>query len=265
MIRFEGVEKAFGTTPVLKGVSLDVMSGGATVLIGASGSGKTTLLRCANGLETPEKGRIFVAGESMGQHSPEGKFIPLDPKELLRRRASMGMVFQRFNLFPHMTALENVMLAPRLIRKLKDAEVKELAHEQLARVGLAAKASSYPSQLSGGQQQRVAIARSLAMAPKVILFDEPTSSLDPELVGEVLNSIRKLAEDGLTMVIVTHEMAFARQVAAEVVLLEQGTILERGRPDEIFTRPVHERTRNFLQRVLALPTSHSPLRPVVNN
>ena len=250
MIRFQGVEKTFGSTAVLKGVSLDVMPGRTSVLIGASGSGKTTLLRCANGLERADRGRIFVAGEPMGLHSPDGSFAPLPARELQRRRAAMGMVFQRFNLFPHMTALQNVMLGPREVRKLSAKAAEAVAQEQLARVGLAAKAHSYPSQLSGGQQQRVAIARSLAMAPKVVMFDEPTSALDPELVGEVLLAIRRLVDDGLTMVIVTHEMEFARQVASDVVFLESGRVLEHGPPEQIFRHPTHGRTREFLQRVI---------------
>lgn len=257
MIRFQNIKKTFGTTTVLNGVSLDVARGGATVLIGASGSGKTTLLRCANGLEVPEQGKIFVAGEAMGVHDDGGGFTTLKPELLRKRRASMGMVFQRFNLFPHMTALENVMLGPCKVRKLSKAESKSLAQEQLARVGLGAKADSYPSQLSGGQQQRVAIARSLAMSPKVILLDEPTSALDPELVGEVLVTIRRLAESGLTMLIVTHEMEFARQVAKQVVFLDGGRILESGAPETIFSNPTHDRTREFLQRVLDR-NAHSP-------
>lgn len=257
MIRFQNIKKTFGTTTVLNGVSLDVARGGATVLIGASGSGKTTLLRCANGLEVPEEGTIFVAGEPMGNHGEDGEFGALKPELLRQRRAGMGMVFQRFNLFPHMTALENVMLGPRQVRKLGKAEAKSLAQEQLARVGLSAKAESYPSQLSGGQQQRVAIARSLAMSPKVMLLDEPTSALDPELVGEVLVTIRRLAESGLTMLIVTHEMEFARQVGKQVVFLDGGRILESGAPETIFSNPTHDRTREFLQRVLDRH-AHSP-------
>ena len=258
MIRFDDVEKTFGSTTVLKGVSLDVMPGKTTVLIGASGSGKTTLLRCANGLERADRGRIFVAGQPMGRHLADGAFLPLPPRELRQRRAEMGMVFQRFNLFPHMTALENVVLGPREVRKLTEKEAQELAKEQLARVGLAAKAQSYPSQLSGGQQQRVAIARSLAMSPKVVLFDEPTSALDPELVGEVLVAIRRLADEGLTMMIVTHEMEFARDVASEVVFLDSGRVLEKGPPEQIFRRPIHARTREFLQRVIGDPPSSPP-------
>ncbi|WP_407713773.1 amino acid ABC transporter ATP-binding protein [Comamonas testosteroni] len=250
MIRFQNIIKRFGAVTVLDGVSLDVPRGEATVLIGASGSGKTTLLRCANGLETPSEGKIFMAGEPMGDHRQDGSFQALKPAILRQRRATMGMVFQRFNLFPHMTALENVMLGPRQVRKLSKPEAEELAKEQLARVGLSAKAKNYPSQLSGGQQQRVAIARSLAMSPKVVLLDEPTSALDPELVGEVLVTIRRLAEEGLTMLIVTHEMEFARQVARQVVFLDGGRILESGPPETIFTRPAHDRTREFLQRVL---------------
>ena len=256
MVRFDNVRKSFGQVPVLKDVSLEVMAGGTTVLIGASGSGKTTLLRCANGLVKPDAGRIFVAGEPMGMHRPDGSFGSLPARELRSRRTEMGMVFQRFNLFPHMTALENVMLGPRLVRRLSASEALELAVEQLHRVGLSDRARAYPSQLSGGQQQRVAIARSLAMKPRVMLFDEPTSSLDPELVGEVLTTIRRLCEDGLTMLIVTHEMEFARQIATEVVFLDRGRILERGDAEQVFTRPTHERTREFLRRVIPATSGH---------
>lgn len=262
MIQFRSIEKTFGSTTVLNGVSLDVLKGEVTALIGASGSGKTTLLRCANGLEVPERGQIFVAGQPMGEHKPDGSFSSLSSKELRQRRASMGMVFQRFNLFPHMTALENVMLGPRQALKVGKKEAEELANEQLARVGLAAKAGNYPAQLSGGQQQRVAIARSLAMTPNVVLLDEPTSALDPELVGEVLLIIRRLAEEGLTMLIVTHEMEFAKQVAKQVVFLDGGRIVERGSPADIFTRPEHDRTREFLHRVLNRDAAPAQLRAV---
>ncbi|CUR72889.1 Glutamine transport ATP-binding protein GlnQ [Achromobacter xylosoxidans] len=262
MIRFQSIEKKFGQTTVLNGVSLDVKAGEATVLIGASGSGKTTLLRCANGLEVPDRGKIFVSGEPMGEHHADGAFSALNSKLLRQRRATMGMVFQRFNLFPHMTALENVMLGPRRVLKVSKEQARELAHEQLTRVGLANKAENYPGQLSGGQQQRVAIARSLAMSPNVVLLDEPTSALDPELVGEVLNTICKLADEGLTMLIVTHEMEFARQVAKQVVFLDGGTIVERGGPEEIFSNPTQARTREFLQRVLDRHAPPGRLRAV---
>jgi polar amino acid transport system ATP-binding protein len=249
-VQLEGVIKTFGSSIVLDGVSVSVSQGEVVVMIGASGSGKTTLLRCINLLTVPDRGRVFVDGEPLGVENSRGRFVPLRDSELDRRRAHIGMVFQRFNLFPHMTALENVMLGPLLVRKLAKTVAKELALEQLRKVGLVAKAQDYPHRLSGGQQQRVAIARSLAMAPKLMLFDEPTSALDPELVGEVLESMRTLADEGMTMVIVTHEMDFAREVGDRVLFLDGGHILEQGSPEAIFNHPQHERTRNFLKRTL---------------
>jgi polar amino acid transport system ATP-binding protein len=249
-VHLEGVMKTFGSTVVLNGISVSVSQGEVVVMIGASGSGKTTLLRCMNLLTVPDRGRVFVDGEPLGAENRRGRFVPLRDSELDRRRAHIGMVFQRFNLFPHMTALENVMLGPVMVRKLTKTAAKELAFEQLRKVGLAAKAHDYPHRLSGGQQQRVAIARSLAMAPKLMLFDEPTSALDPELVGEVLESMRALADEGMTMVIVTHEMDFAREVGDRVLFLDGGNILEQGVPEAIFNHPQHERTRSFLKRTM---------------
>jgi polar amino acid transport system ATP-binding protein len=250
MVRIESLQKSFGSRVVLKDVSLEVEPSQVIVLIGASGSGKTTLLRCVNMLEIPDRGRIFVAGEPMGNHHSDGRFTSLSAGMLDRRRSEIGMVFQRFNLFPHMTALENAMLGPVMVRKMSRYDARSQATEQLKRVGLGDRLDAYPAQLSGGQQQRVAIARALAMKPKLMLFDEPTSALDPELVGEVLDSMRSLARSGMTMVIVTHEMAFAREIADRVLFLDGGEIVEAGPPSQIFEHPSHARTRSFLRRIL---------------
>lgn len=250
VVELQGIQKSFGSRTVLRNISLTVNAGQVVVLIGASGSGKTTLLRCINLLERPDQGAIIVNGEAMGESHRDGRFAPVSGSELDRRRSEIGMVFQRFNLFPHMTVLQNVMIGPVMVRKLPREAAQQIAREQLAKVGLADRVDAYPSQLSGGQQQRVAIARALAMKPKLMLFDEPTSALDPELVGEVLDSMRDLARSGMTMVIVTHEMAFAREVSDKVLFLHGGEILESASPEELFTNPKHERTRNFLRRVL---------------
>jgi len=239
MIVIENLHKAFGEVEVLKGVNLHIKPQEVVALIGPSGSGKSTLLRCMNYLEEPTSGKVTVAG------------TPLDGEANINKvREEVGMVFQRFNLFPHMTALENIMLAPLKVKKVSKAEAEKKARELLERVGLADKADNYPSQLSGGQQQRVAIARALAMEPKVMLFDEPTSALDPEMVGEVLDVMRSLAKDGMTMAIVTHEMGFAREVADRVLFIDGGGILEQGTPEELFEHPQQERTQNFLSKVL---------------
>ena len=239
MIVIENLHKAFGEVEVLKGVNLHIKPQEVVALIGPSGSGKSTLLRCMNYLEEPTSGKVTVAG------------TPLDGEANINKvREEVGMVFQRFNLFPHMTALENIMLAPLKVKKISRAEAEKKARELLQRVGLADKADNYPGQLSGGQQQRVAIARALAMEPKVMLFDEPTSALDPEMVGEVLDVMRALAKDGMTMAIVTHEMGFAREVADRVLFIDGGGILEQGTPAELFEHPQQERTQNFLSKVL---------------
>ena len=249
MVRIERLGKSFGELQVLRDIDMTVEKREVVVLIGASGSGKTTLLRCVNCLETPTSGRIWVDGEAMGVFSDSGEFLPLSETMLNRRRAEIGMVFQRFNLFPHMTAMQNVSLSPMLVKKMPQAEAEALAESLLEKVGLSDKKHVYPSKLSGGQQQRVAIARALAMSPKLMLFDEPTSSLDPELVGEVLETMKQLAHEGMTMVVVTHEMTFAREVGNRILYLHEGRILEQGTPDEIFSRPREERTRAFLSRV----------------
>ena len=249
MVRIEKLGKSFGPLQVLRDIDMEVQEREVVVLIGASGSGKTTLLRCVNCLETPTSGRIWVDGEAMGQFDSGGAFRPLPEALLNRRRAQIGMVFQRFNLFPHLTALENVKLAPVMVKKTAPAEARELALRLLAKVGLSDKADVYPSKLSGGQQQRVAIARALAMNPKLMLFDEPTSSLDPELVGEVLETMKQLAREGMTMIVVTHEMGFAREVGNRILFLHEGRILEEGTPHAVFNHPREERTRAFLSRV----------------
>ncbi len=263
MVHVKNLSKSFGSNRVLRNIDVTVAPGEVVVMIGASGSGKTTLLRCMNLLTVPDHGEVFIDGEPMGQVDRKGNFRPLADRDLDRLRARMGMVFQRFNLFPHMTAAENVMLGPMMVRKTPKATARDLAEKQLTKVGLADKFDAYPAKLSGGQQQRVAIARALAMSPKLLLFDEPTSALDPELVGEVLETMRQLAADGMTMVVVTHEMDFAREVADRVIFLSDGQIVEEGPPSTIFAAPQHERTRNFLRRTLRhQPTPPTPLRAV---
>ncbi|KIZ50251.1 MULTISPECIES: amino acid ABC transporter ATP-binding protein [Pseudomonas] len=245
------VHKAFGELDILKGVSLEVRRGEVVVLIGASGSGKTTFIRCLNHLEDIQGGTIRVNGELMGfRERPDGSRVRDSERNIARRRRDIGMVFQRFNLFPHMTVLENIIEAPIQVLGVARTAAVEQARALLARVRLSDKADHYPAQLSGGQQQRVAIARALAMKPQAMLFDEPTSALDPETVGEVLQVMKELAEDGMTMVVVTHEMGFAREVADRVVVLHQGELIEEGPPAQVFGNPTHPRTREFLSRVL---------------
>ncbi|OAI92362.1 amino acid ABC transporter ATP-binding protein [Pseudomonas putida] len=245
------IHKSFGALQILKGVSLQVKRGEVVVLIGASGSGKTTFIRCINLLEDIQGGRIRVNGHAMGyRERPDGSLVRDSERNIARQRRDIGMVFQRFNLFPHMTALENIIEAPVQVLGVPKAEALEQAKQLLARVGLADKGGHYPSMLSGGQQQRVAIARALAMKPQAMLFDEPTSALDPEIVGEVLQVMKELAEEGMTMVVVTHEMGFAKEVADRVVVLDQGELIEQGPPEQIFNHPTHPRTRAFLSRVL---------------
>ncbi|WP_282595081.1 amino acid ABC transporter ATP-binding protein [Naasia sp. SYSU D00057] len=250
MVRADRLMKKYGSNVVLQDISLEVRTGEVMCVIGPSGSGKSTFLRCINHLEKIDGGRLEVEGELVGYREKGGVLHELHPREAARQRRDIGMVFQRFNLFPHMTALENVTEAPvRVKRQPKDAAV-ERARTLLARVGLGDKLDSYPGHLSGGQQQRVAIARALAMEPKLMLFDEPTSALDPELVGEVLDVMKGLAADGMTMIVVTHEMGFAREVADSLVFMDQGHILERGAPRDVLATPEHERTRAFLSKVL---------------
>jgi len=249
LVRAENVHKSFGLNEVLKGINLEVNSGEVVCLLGASGSGKSTFLRCINHLETLSNGRIWVGDKVVGYRQDGNRLFELSDKEAARQRRSIGMVFQRFNLFPHMTVLENIIEGPVLVNKVKPAEAKRHASELLARVGLEGREQSYPRQLSGGQQQRVAIARALAMKPELILFDEPTSALDPELVGEVLDVMKDLAKSGLTMIVVTHEIGFAKEVADRVAFMHGGEIVELGPPLEVLGNPQHERTKAFLSRV----------------
>jgi polar amino acid transport system ATP-binding protein len=250
MVRAESVRKSFGHLEVLKNVDLEVGDGEVVVLLGPSGSGKTTFLRCINHLEKIDGGRLSVDGELVGYRQQGDKLYELREHEVARKRAEIGMVFQRFNLFPHMTALQNIVCAPTHVRGVPRAAAEQRGRELLDRVGLADKAGAYPSMLSGGQQQRVAIARALAMDPKLMLFDEPTSALDPELVGEVLDAMKALAGDGMTMVVVTHEMGFAREVGDRVVFMDGGVVVEEGPPREVFANPRHERTKAFLSKIL---------------
>src|SRR6266508_1672073 len=239
-----------GRLEVLKGIDLEVKPREVTVMLGPSGSGKSTFLRCINHLEKINAGRLWVDGELVGYRQHGDKLYELKEGEVARKRAEIGMVFQRFNLFPHMTALGNVIEAPMRVKGVRKADAVSRGHELLGQVGLADKADVYPAQLSGGQQQRVAIARALAMDPKLMLFDEPTSALDPELVGDVLDAMRKLAENGMTMIVVTHEMGFAREVGSHLVFMDQGVVVEEGRPTEVFANPRHHRTKAFLSRIL---------------
>jgi polar amino acid transport system ATP-binding protein len=250
MVRAVGVHKSFGSLHILKGIDIEVQLGEVMCLVGPSGSGKTTFLRCINHLEQVSAGHLYVDGVLVGYTEKGGKLHELHPREAARQRRDIGMVFQHFNLFPHMTALENIIEAPTRVKGQPKDTAVEKARQLLAQVGLAGKEKAYPAQLSGGQQQRVAIARALAMEPKLMLFDEPTSALDPELVGEVLDVMKQLAQGGMTMVVVTHEMGFAREVADELVFMDDGVVVERGKPREILANPQHERTKAFLSKVL---------------
>jgi polar amino acid transport system ATP-binding protein len=250
MVKAEGVHKRFGRLEVLKGISLDVAPGNVMCVIGPSGSGKSTFLRCINHLEKIDRGRLWVDGELVGYRQEAGKLYELRESELVRSRAKIGMVFQRFNLFPHMTAIENVCLAQEQVLRRKSDEAEGKAQALLSRVGLVDKMDEYPARLSGGQQQRVAIARALAMDPHVMLFDEVTSALDPELIKEVLDVMRELADEGMTMIVVTHEMGFARDVGDRVVFMDGGVIVEEGPPAQVLDNPREERTKRFLGLVL---------------
>jgi ABC-type polar amino acid transport system ATPase subunit len=251
MVKAEQVWKSFGKLDVLKGVDFTVMPRQTFVLLGPSGGGKSTLLRCINHLEKIDAGRLYVAGELMGYKDRGSVLHEMKARDVAKQRASIGMVFQRFNLFPHKTAIENVMEAPIMVQHVSRKQAEEEAVDLLGRVGLGEKLDVYPAQLSGGQQQRVAIARALAMKPKLMLFDEPTSALDPELVGEVLDVMKQLARDGMTMVVVTHEMGFAKEVADGVALMDGGVIVEAGPPLDVLVNPKEERTKLFLSKVLA--------------
>jgi polar amino acid transport system ATP-binding protein len=250
LVRAEGVRKSFGRTEVLRGIDLTVGRGEVMCVVGPSGSGKSTFLRCINHLEKVDAGRLWVDGELVGYRQQGDKLYELREKEIARKRTEIGMVFQHFNLFPHLTVLGNVMEAPVRVRREPKGAVEQRARQLLAQVGLAGRADAYPAQLSGGQQQRVAIARALAMQPKLMLFDEPTSALDPELVGEVLDVMRRLADEGMTMVVVTHEMGFAREVGDDLVFMDEGVVVEAGPPREVLANPQTERCRDFLSKVL---------------
>jgi polar amino acid transport system ATP-binding protein len=250
MIKLEHVYKSFGQLQVLKDINVEVKSGEVICVIGPSGSGKSTMLRCLNHLERITEGKLYIDGELVDEKIKGRIGLKISAKKTSELCSKLGMVFQRFNLFPHLTAIQNVMEAPMQVKKVPKAEAEKTAIELLKKVGLEDKRDEYPSRLSGGQQQRVAIARALAMKPKIMLFDEPTSALDPELVGEVLSVMKQLAEEGMTMAVVTHEMGFAREVADRVIFMDKGEIVEEGTPEEIFTSPKQERTRSFLQKIL---------------
>ena len=250
MIDAQQLGKSFGQLEVLRGIDLKVPRGSVTCLIGPSGSGKSTLLRCVNHLETVTAGRLYVDGELIGYREKDGVLYEISEKESARQRSGVGMVFQQFNLFPHRTVLQNVTEAPIHVKGVKPADAEATARRLLDEVGLGHKAEAYPSQLSGGQQQRVAIASAVAMEPKLMLFDEPTSALDPELVGEVLRVMKDLAKQGMTMLVVTHEMGFAREVADQIVFMADGVIVESGPPEQVIDHPRHERTRSFLSSLL---------------
>jgi polar amino acid transport system ATP-binding protein len=250
MVRAENLHKRFGAVEVLRGIDLEVHPGEVMVIIGPSGSGKSTFLRCINHLEKINSGRLWVDGELVGYRQRGDKLYELHDREVCEKRSEIGMVFQHFNLFPHMTALENIIEAPTRVKKQPRSLASAKGRELLAQVGLGDREAAYPAQLSGGQQQRVAIARALAMEPKLMLFDEPTSALDPELVGDVLDVMKKLARDGMTMVVVTHEIGFAREVGDQLIFMDEGVVVESGNPRDVLANPKHERTKSFLSKVL---------------
>ncbi len=252
MVRAEAVGKSFGRLEVLKGVDLEVRPSEVVVIVGPSGGGKSTFLRCINHLEKIDAGRLWVDGELVGYRQRGSKLYELADRDVARKRSEIGMVFQHFNLFPHMTALDNVMVGPVQVKGENKTAARDRGRALLERVGLADKLVAYPAQLSGGQQQRVAIARALAMEPKLMLFDEPTSALDPELIGEVLNVMKQLAHEGMTMLCVTHEMGFAMEVANRIIFMEKGSIVEQGAPEDLYYRPQHDRTREFLHKITEL-------------
>ncbi|WP_305884511.1 amino acid ABC transporter ATP-binding protein [Pseudarthrobacter humi] len=250
MVTADRISKSFGSNNVLRSISLEVQAGEVLCIVGPSGSGKSTFLRCINHLEKIDAGRLFVEGQLVGYRQKGDKLHELKPKEAALQRRDIGMVFQRFNLFPHMTALENIIQAPMRVKRIPKAKATLRARELMERVGLGDKADHYPAHLSGGQQQRVAIARALAMDPKLMLFDEPTSALDPELVGEVLDVMKELATSGMTMIVVTHEMGFAREVADSIAFMDGGVVVESGPPRELLGNPQQDRTKAFLSKVL---------------
>jgi len=250
MVKLVNVRKSFGDLEVLKGIDLEIQSGEVVCIIGASGSGKSTMLRCLNHLERISAGEVYIQGELTDKREKNKDLMKIDPIKVQTLCAELGMVFQNFNLFPHLTVMQNITVAPTIVKKANKADIEKIALELLESVGLSDKRDEYPSRLSGGQQQRVAIARALAMKPLIMMFDEPTSALDPELVGEVLATMRHLAEEGMTMVIVTHEIGFAREVADRVIFMDEGVICEQGTPDEVLLHPKEERTKIFLNKIL---------------
>lgn len=250
MIKLVNVRKSFGDLEVLKGINLEIQSGEVVCIIGASGSGKSTMLRCLNHLERISAGEVYIQGELTDKREKNKDLMKIDPVKVQALCAKLGMVFQNFNLFPHLTVMQNITVAPTIVKKVNKDIIEKTALVLLESVGLSEKRDEYPSRLSGGQQQRVAIARALAMEPKIMMFDEPTSALDPELVGEVLATMRHLAEQGMTMVIVTHEIGFAREVADRVIFMDEGVICEQGTPDEVLLNPKEERTKTFLNKIL---------------
>jgi len=250
MIKLVNVRKSFGDLEVLKGINLEIQSGEVVCIIGASGSGKSTMLRCLNHLERISAGEVYIQGELTDKREKNKDLMKIDPVKVQALCAELGMVFQNFNLFPHLTVMQNITVAPTIVKKVNKVIIEKTALVLLESVGLSEKRDEYPSRLSGGQQQRVAIARALAMEPKIMMFDEPTSALDPELVGEVLATMRHLAEQGMTMVIVTHEIGFAREVADRVIFMDEGVICEQGTPDEVLLNPKEERTKIFLNKIL---------------
>ncbi|WKY46753.1 amino acid ABC transporter ATP-binding protein [Eubacteriaceae bacterium ES3] len=250
MVKLVDIRKSFGDLEVLKGVNLEIEPGEVVCILGASGSGKSTLLRCLNHLERISSGEIYIEGELTDKRENNKDMMRIDPQKVQQMCAELGMVFQNFNLFPHLTVLENITISPIIVKKADKKEIQKKALDLLEMVGLSDKAAQYPSRLSGGQQQRVAIARALAMEPKIMMFDEPTSALDPELVGEVLATMRKLAEEGMTMMVVTHEIGFAREVADRVIFMDGGVICEQGTPEEVILNPKEDRTKSFLNKIL---------------
>ncbi|MFZ7134670.1 MAG: amino acid ABC transporter ATP-binding protein [Eubacteriales bacterium] len=251
MIKLEHVYKSFGSLEVLKDINLEVKQGEVVCVIGPSGSGKSTMLRCLNHLERITSGKVYIEGELADERSDDKDILAISPEKVQALCTELGMVFQRFNLFPHLTVLENITISPKIVRKQDEQKLKEIADELLKMVGLEDKKDEYPSRLSGGQQQRVAIARALAMKPKIMLFDEPTSALDPELVGEVLEVMKKLVEEGMTMIVVTHEMGFAKEVGTRVIFMDEGRIVEEGDPRVFFDHPKEERAKAFLNKILS--------------
>jgi len=250
MVKLVDVRKSFGDNEVLKGINLEIESGEVVCIIGASGSGKSTMLRCLNHLERITDGEVYIQGELTDKREKNKDLMKIDPVKVQALCAELGMVFQNFNLFPHLTVIQNITVAPSIVKKVNKGVIEKTALELLEMVGLSDKKDEYPSRLSGGQQQRVAIARALAMEPMIMMFDEPTSALDPELVGEVLATMRKLAEEGMTMIIVTHEIGFAREVADRVIFMDEGVICEQGTPEEVLLNPKEERTKTFLNKIL---------------